>query len=139
MSATVVTCDRGKDSDPTFEPDVTCIDPSETNITMAGGAFYVEKQLAGTSFVPSTYHTSQQLQQYVVSERINLYSNRYNEYITSLEENINTFKDNFFSSAQRETVTAVQFKTGSPDTSISSYDFSFFYDEEFQAAASQTS
>ena len=37
FTAAVVTCAQGKDSDPTFEPDVTCIDPSETNMTMTRG------------------------------------------------------------------------------------------------------
>ena len=57
--------------DKNFEPDLKCIDESETNATMAGG-FTLQRQRSNTNFVATTYHTSQQLQQYSVKDFIPL-------------------------------------------------------------------
>ena len=55
--------------DKTFEPDVICNDETETVTNMnKNGGFLFHRQLVSTDFVPSTYHTSQQLQQYVVKD-----------------------------------------------------------------------
>ena len=62
-----------------------------------------------TSFVPSTYDTTQKLQQYAIQNQVYL---KYDSILfvnTYVEQSINTFKNNFFSSSQTETVIAAQF------------------------------
>ena len=107
----VLTCKDAKQFDQDFEPNVTCIDESATNATMAN-QFSLDRQLVSTNFVPLAYHTNQQLQQYKVVENFSLKYNEYQIISTYVEQKINTFKDNFFSESQSETIIAAQFKEG---------------------------
>ena len=105
---------------------------------MAPG-FALYRRLVNTNFVPSTYHTSQQLQQYAVTTAIDLPYDLQQNYDTKVEKNMNTFKDNFFSSSQSETISAAQFKDGPSKTIDLFKSHNVFYLEIFQPAPSQTS
>jgi len=109
-----MTCAVAKKLDKTFEPDLQCIDESETEAQMASReGFKLVRQLVNTNFVPSIYHASQQLQHQAIRDGgIPLEYNIYKLFKTSVEQNKNMFKDSFFWSSQSETVNAIQFKDG---------------------------
>ena len=116
LTVFVETCVKAKMQDPNFEPDIKCSPEILTNKTMSNASIILERQLVNTNFVPSTYHTSQQLQQYVVYNDYPLKYDQTQYLTTNLEESINTFKDNFFSSSQSETIVAAKFTGDSSST-----------------------
>ena len=63
-----------------------------------------------TNFAPSTFHTSQKLQQYAVRDKIILKYNETQYFNTHVEQSINTFKNDFFWSSQSETINAAKFE-----------------------------
>ena len=98
--------------------------------------YTIFRQLVSTNFIPSTYHTSQKLQQYAIRNDFLLKYGVLQEYITKVEQSMNTFKDYFFSSSLSETVNTTQFKDGGYITSESNY---VFCQDYFYAGISQSS